>query len=278
MLWANVWPHPLSCRASHTPGARKTRDQLIDGTAVVVDISGFTALSEQLASIGREGTEQLIATLSRVFTVLMPATDDGADVVKFAGDALFLLFRGADHAKHAVHAAWNMNRVLGAIGDIHLPAARVRLRMSVGVHSGAFAFHVTGSQSLGIVMSGPAVDRVLDLQSEAPAGRILVSGETAALLPAAQTKQEGEASPPPAGGERRAVVLHVAVGRPRAGGGALPPARLLGAARSARRRARPSLGGDRVRPGERAHRRRLRPGAHRRADQGVSRRPPRRPA
>ena len=93
----------------------------IEGTAVLVDISGFTTLSEQLAATGREGTEQLIATLSRIFTVLLPATDDGGDVVKFAGDALLVLFTGDDHAKHAVHAAWNMNRVLAAIGDIHLP-------------------------------------------------------------------------------------------------------------------------------------------------------------
>jgi class 3 adenylate cyclase len=93
----------------------------IDGTAVVVDISGFTTLSEQLAAAGREGTEQLIATLSRIFTVLLPVTDDGGDVIKFAGDALFILFTGDQHARHAVHAAWNMNRVLTAIGDIHLP-------------------------------------------------------------------------------------------------------------------------------------------------------------
>ncbi len=66
----------------------------IDGTAVVVDISGFTTLSEQLAAAGREGTEQLIATLSRIFTVLLPVTDDGGDVIKFAGDALFILFTG----------------------------------------------------------------------------------------------------------------------------------------------------------------------------------------
>ena len=120
----------------------------VEGTAVVVDISGFTTLSEQLAAAGREGTEQLIATLSRIFTVLLPVTDDGGDVVKFAGDALFVLFTGPDHARHAAHAAWNMNRVLAAIGDIHLPAARAKLRMSVGLHSGVFEFFLTGAENV----------------------------------------------------------------------------------------------------------------------------------
>lgn len=157
---------------------------------MLVDISGFTSLSEQLTAAGPEGTEQLIATLSRIFTVLLPATDDGGDVVKFAGDALLILFTGEDHARHAVHAAWNMNRVLAAVGDVHLPAARARLRMSVGVHSGTFPLLLTGNASLNTVMTGRDVSRVLALQSAAPAGRILVSDETAALLPAKQVRPE----------------------------------------------------------------------------------------
>ncbi|MFD4958316.1 AAA family ATPase [Microbacterium sp. NPDC058389] len=172
----------------------------VEGTAVLVDISGFTTLSEQLAAAGREGTEQLIATLSRIFTVLLPATDDGGDVVKFAGDALFVLFTGADHARHAAHAAWNMNRVLTAIGDIHLPFARTRLRMSVGVHSAVFTFFLTGEGSVSVVLAGRDTGRVLELQSAAEAGRILVSDETAALLPAALVAKE-EAAP----GARRLV-------------------------------------------------------------------------
>lgn len=158
----------------------------VDGTAVVVDISGFTTLSEQLAAAGREGTEQLIATLSRIFTVLLPVTDDGGDVVKFAGDALFVLFTGPDHARHAAHAAWNMNRVLAAIGDIHLPAARAKLRMSVGLHSGTFEFFLTGGENISVVLTGRDTSRVIELQSAAEAGQILVSDESAAQLPAAQ--------------------------------------------------------------------------------------------
>lgn len=158
----------------------------VHGTAVVVDISGFTTLSEQLAAAGREGTEQLIATLSRIFTVLLPVTDDGGDVIKFAGDALFILFTGEEHARHAVHAAWNMNRVLTAIGDIHLPMARAKLRMSVGVHTGTFHILLTGDENVSAVLTGRDTSRVLHLQDAAAAGRILVSDETAAALPAKQ--------------------------------------------------------------------------------------------
>lgn len=125
--------------------------------------------------------------------MLLPSTDDGGDVVKFAGDALFVLFQGPDHAKHAVHAAWNMNRVLAAIGDIHLPSARAKLRMSVGVHTGLYEFFLTGDGAVSVILTGAATTRVLELQDAAEAGRILVSDETAALLPAAQVAKEESA-------------------------------------------------------------------------------------
>ncbi|QIG39262.1 AAA family ATPase [Microbacterium sp. 4R-513] len=192
-LNAHVAASALSPRLFH--GLADDTDGMVrvEGTAVVVDISGFTTLSEQLAAAGREGTEQLIATLSRIFTVLLPATDDGGDVVKFAGDALFVLFSGPDHARHAAHAAWNMNRVLTAIGDIHLPAAHARLRMSVGVHSGSFDFFVTGGDNVSVILTGADTSRVIELQSAAEAGRILVSDETAALLPATQVGKDESA-------------------------------------------------------------------------------------
>ena len=183
---AHVSPAALIPRLLHGFPAGANPHLRIEGTVVLVDISGFTTLSEQLAAAGREGTEQLIATLSRIFTVLLPSTDDGGDVVKFAGDALLVLFTGDDHARHAAHAAWNMNRVLAAIGDIHLAAARTKLRMSVGVHSGDYELLLTGDDTVSVVMTGRATSRVLELQSAAAAGQILLSAETAALLPAKQ--------------------------------------------------------------------------------------------
>jgi class 3 adenylate cyclase len=43
------------------------RWRIVEGTMVFADISGFTALSEKLATRGRIGTEELVETLSRVF-------------------------------------------------------------------------------------------------------------------------------------------------------------------------------------------------------------------
>jgi class 3 adenylate cyclase/tetratricopeptide (TPR) repeat protein len=80
-----------------------------------------------------------------------------------------------------------MNRVLTAIGDIHLPMARARLRMSVGVHTGTFELFLTGDDHVSVVMTGRDTSRVLALQGAANPGQILVSDETAAQLPPKQS-------------------------------------------------------------------------------------------
>jgi class 3 adenylate cyclase/tetratricopeptide (TPR) repeat protein len=163
-----------------------------DSTMAFIDISGFTTLSEQLARRGRVGAEDLVSTLTRIFTLLMSATDDGGDVVKFAGDALLVKYDGPDHALHACHAASAIQRLLAVVGNVRLAGARARLRMSVGVHTGRFEFLLTGEEQQNLVVCGPALDRVLELQDAASAGEILVSPEVAAALPAYSCKQARE--------------------------------------------------------------------------------------
>lgn len=175
---ASYVPRLLRTRAPDAP-PRWTHE----ATAVLVDLSGFTSLSEQLAARGRVGTEELVAELTTVFTALLTASDDGGDVVKFAGDALLVTYDGEDHALRACHAAAAMRATLDRIGSVRLAGARARLRMSVGIHTGAYHCLLTGGTHRNLVLHGSAVDRLLELQDRAEAGEILVSEETAALLP-----------------------------------------------------------------------------------------------
>jgi class 3 adenylate cyclase/tetratricopeptide (TPR) repeat protein len=167
-----------------------------DGTMVLIDISGFTSLSDQLARRGRVGTEDLVATLNRIFTLLLSATDDGGDVVKFAGDALLIFYDGPDHELRACHAAYVMQRLLGVVGAVELAGARARLRMSVGVQAGRFEFLVTGREHRNLILTGPALTQVMCLQDAAQAGEILIDRAIAAALPASSV-----------GGERDGGVL-----------------------------------------------------------------------
>ena len=77
----------------------------IDGTMVMADLSGFTALSERLAKLGDEGAERLTSVINSFFeTMLKTATHYGGDTLTFGGDAILLLFDGEEHAARAVVA------------------------------------------------------------------------------------------------------------------------------------------------------------------------------
>jgi class 3 adenylate cyclase/tetratricopeptide (TPR) repeat protein len=163
-----------------------SRRQLeLDATMVFVDVSGFTKLSERLARKGHIGAEELTELIGSCFTrLLADAYADGGSLIKFGGDALLLLFTGEGHAVRGVRAAAGMRRTLSEIGSVATTSGNVKLRMSVGVHSGAFQFFLVGESHRELLVAGPAATTVVRMESTASAGQIVISGATAALLPA----------------------------------------------------------------------------------------------
>ena len=128
-------------------------DQLhreVQASMVFVDISGFTKLSEKLAKLGKLGAEEIAASIDSCFAQLLEVAyrDDGS-LLKFGGDALLLLFTGdepAEHAERACRAAAGMRQRLREIGRLDTAGGRVTLRMSVGVHTGAYQMFLVGGR------------------------------------------------------------------------------------------------------------------------------------
>ena len=166
----------------------------VDGTMVFIDISGFTKLSERLAAAGKQGAENLTDILNGVFTRLLDLSyERGGGLVKFGGDALLLLFTGDSHASRACEAAVLMREELREIGRVATPSGTVRLRMSVGVHSGKFHFFLVGQSHRELLLSGPAATHTVEMEGTADAGEILISKATAALIDAvASGGEKGE--------------------------------------------------------------------------------------
>jgi class 3 adenylate cyclase/tetratricopeptide (TPR) repeat protein len=160
------------------------RHRVVDGTVAFVDISGFTKLSEKLASHGKIGAEALTETIDRCFVELLGlASKNGGQLIKFGGDALLLLFTGDDQAVRACRAVVEMRRALRDVGRQRVLDHRVVLRMSVGVHSGEFDFFLVGESHRELMVTGPAATMTVMMEGTAEAGEILVSDATAGLLP-----------------------------------------------------------------------------------------------
>ncbi len=155
-----------------------------NGTIVFVDVSGFTKLSERLARAGREGAEQIVQTINDCFTALLAeAYANGASLLKFGGDALLLWFDGEEHALRACASALAMRATLRRVGRVRAGGTSIVLRMSVGVHSGAYEMFLVGGSHREYLPAGPAVSTVVELEGNAAAGQILLSQQTARQLP-----------------------------------------------------------------------------------------------
>ena len=159
--------------------------QTVEGTIVFADLSGFTRLSERLARSRKEGAELLVDAINTCFTELLAdAWANGGSLLKFGGDALLLWFDGPEHQLRACASAYAMRRTLRDVGRIRAGGAQVVLRMSVGIHSGSYQMFLVGGSHREFMIAGPATTAAVTMEKHASAGQILLSPDTAALLPA----------------------------------------------------------------------------------------------
>ena len=164
--------------------APEARRRALEGTLAFVDISGFTALNERLAEKGKLGAEEVTDVMNRTFERLLDvAYAAGGGLLKFGGDALLLFFSGEEHAARACDAAYGMRTALRELGRPQTSVGPVTLAMHVGIHADTFDFFLVGESHRELLLTGPGVTRTVEMESGSEAGEILVSDETAPLLP-----------------------------------------------------------------------------------------------
>ena len=156
----------------------------IDGTLVMADISGFTALSERLAAAGREGAERLTDIINSFFSTMLDiANAHGGDALTFGGDAVLVLFCGEGHAARAVHAGLAMLEATDAVPTVRVGGGRVKLGMSMGAHTGRFPFVACGTQIRAqFIAIGPEPSRTATAEAVAERGQLVVTHSTLVQL------------------------------------------------------------------------------------------------
>ena len=105
----------------------------LTGSLMFCDISGFTAMSENLAKVGKEGAELMAAVLNRFFERMLAIADGWGGVqMKFGGDAMLLLFSDDRHAERAAAAGLEMQAAMADFRRVSVRDEMYRLRMRVG--------------------------------------------------------------------------------------------------------------------------------------------------
>jgi predicted ATPase/class 3 adenylate cyclase len=146
-------------------------------TVMFADMSGFTAMSEEL------DPEYVVSIVNSYFTRMLDIMYRyGGTLERFLGDALMILFGSPigheDDPQRAALAALNMQ---GALQDLSSTVEReygVPLQMSVGINTGnVIACQVGSSLRKGYTVMGDSVNLASRIQYLAKRGEILV-GET----------------------------------------------------------------------------------------------------
>jgi class 3 adenylate cyclase len=154
-------------------------------TVFFSDLAGFTELTDKLES--EDLTELLNEYLTEMSRV---ALEHGATIDKYIGDAIMIFFgdpetRGVkEDAVACVRMAIAMQRRLGELGRIWRDrGVATPLACRIGIHTGYCTVGNFGSEDqMDYTIVGGAVNLASRLEHEAPAGGILVSYETHALV------------------------------------------------------------------------------------------------
>ncbi len=118
-----------------------------DMTVLFSDIRGFTSVTE------KGDPEALVAQLNDYFSRMVDVVfRHGGTVDKFVGDMVMALFGApvddGDHGEHAVAAAVDMVRELGALNERWAAEGRARLDIGIGINSGEMIAGNIGSSSI----------------------------------------------------------------------------------------------------------------------------------
>ena len=178
-------PATLVERWARQPQQSHLWGEWLTGSLMFCDISGFTAMSEALTRLGKEGAELMAGVLNRFFETMLAIADGwGGTQMKFGGDAMLLLFSDEGHAQRAAAAGLDMQSAMAEFRRVTAGGDTYRFRMRIAIHSGRF-FGASVGQPDGVLhylLVGPDVNRTAEIEGAGEPWQVVVSAEAVALL------------------------------------------------------------------------------------------------
>lgn len=158
----------------------------VDAATLFADVSGFTAMSEELAADGPRGAEELTRVLEITFTAMVEVIHDlGGAISHYYGDAMSVYFPDEDGlaAQRALACAQEIQKLMSAsLGRAvtNRPANKnpiFELTVKLGLGYGRCQSLIVGdpNDSMEFVLTGAGVDDATNAEKEAISGQIIAS-------------------------------------------------------------------------------------------------------
>jgi class 3 adenylate cyclase/tetratricopeptide (TPR) repeat protein len=163
-----------------TPGV--PRGEILEGTILFADVTGFTPLAERLRQLGEEGAEQLNRMINDLFSAILdPLSRSRGELLIFAGDAVQAYFPATPEAQDAVWAVRAGLRMTRAIAPFD--GGPTPLSMSVGLARGRFfAAQVGTAQRMEYVVTGGPIQQAMKAEEPAAPRQVILGPGMESLL------------------------------------------------------------------------------------------------
>ncbi len=170
------------------PQPGEPHGEILPGSFIFADVTGFTALTGELSKHGTEGQEEMNKLMNSLFGALLePLLTSGGDLLIFAGDAALAYFPARPNGQDARWATRTALRLVEAIaGFAHLETryGTFSLTMSAGVERGeAFAAVVGTKRRMELLISGGPVHGAATAEAAAAPSQVFVGPNARSFLP-----------------------------------------------------------------------------------------------
>ena len=179
---------------SSTPG--EPHGELLEGSFIFADVTGFTALTGELSRRGAEGLEEMNRLMRALFGALLdPLLASGGDLLIFAGDAVLACFPAqpdGQDAHWATRTALRMVRAIAPFAHLKTPYGDFSLTMSAGVERGeAFAALVGARRRMELLVSGGPVQGAMAAEGEAGPSQVFAGPNARSFLRPGEFEMQG---------------------------------------------------------------------------------------
>ncbi len=157
------------------------KHEFVSGILLLMDISGFTSLSERLGKLGKRGTEELTKILNSYFgRMLSIIREFDGIVLKFGGDALLVGFYRdeKDYFERARACSIALMKEMDNFKNVDTLAGRVSINMKIVAEEGRWAEVLLGDENISsLLIAGNIIGKLVKTQKHAESGEIFFNGK-----------------------------------------------------------------------------------------------------
>ncbi len=156
-----------SCRNNRMSGEFKAY-------AMFIDIAGFTAMTQNLMSHGKEGAEIMSAIINDIFTPsIKEIYKNGGFISTFAGDAFTSIFR-VKKPEYILRAGFAIQEIFETKGRFDTKSGIYELAVKIGLSSGTVKYRIIDADAQRtFYFRGDAVDNCASAEHQAESKQII---------------------------------------------------------------------------------------------------------